>query len=389
MDLQSGLLIGRIRGIAVRVHWSWVFIATLVTWSLAENLYEDLFPLWTTEQLWIAAAISAVMFFVSILLHELSHAFVAQSYGMKVPSITLFVFGGVSNLEGEMGSARQEFRVAIAGPLMSWALAVVFGGAALVIPGDIASIAAYLAFVNFVLGLFNLLPGFPLDGGRVFRSIVWSRTGDLTRATRAASRMGNLIAWLLIALGVFVVFATDSLTGLWYVFIALFLKGASDSAYQRVLIDSAVKNVEVGEVMRGAPEAIEDSWTLEEVVDRRVLGRAERAVFAASGGRISGLITTTDVTNVPRDDWPATSVSDAMVPAANVITVRRDTAMVEAMRLMQEHDVHQLPVVEDGRLLGLVTRGDVLDQIEFRLALAERRGGRENGRDDGDSDGTA
>lgn len=374
MDLQSGLVIGRVRGITVRVHWSWIVIATIVTWSLADSLYKDLFPNWTTEQLWIAAAVSSVLFFVSILLHELSHAFVAQSYGMNVPSITLFVFGGVSNLEGEMQSARQEFRVAIAGPLMSWALAVLFIAAALVIPGDIANIAAYLGFVNFVLGLFNLLPGFPLDGGRVFRSIVWSRTGDLTRATRAASRLGNLIAWALIALGVFVVFATGSLTGLWYVFIGLFLKTASDSAYQRVLVESAVKDVPVAEVMREAPEAIEDSWTIAEVVDRRVLGRAERVVFAANEGRISGLITTSDVTNVPRDAWATTSVADAMVRAADVITVRRDTALVEAMRLMQEHDVHQLPVVEDGVLLGIVTRGDVLDQIEFRLAMAERGG---------------
>lgn len=374
MDLQSGLVIGRVRGITVRVHWSWIVIATIVTWSLADSLYKDLFPNWTTEQLWIAAAVSSVLFFVSILLHELSHAFVAQSYGMNVPSITLFVFGGVSNLEGEMQSARQEFRVAIAGPLMSWALAVLFIVAALVIPGDIANIAAYLGFVNFVLGLFNLLPGFPLDGGRVFRSIVWSRTGDLTRATRAASRLGNLIAWALIALGVFVVFATGSLTGLWYVFIGLFLKTASDSAYQRVLVESAVKDVPVAEVMREAPEAIEDSWTIAEVVDRRVLGRAERVVFAANEGRISGLITTSDVTNVPRDAWATTSVADAMVRAADVITVRRDTALVEAMRLMQEHDVHQLPVVEDGVLLGIVTRGDVLDQIEFRLAMAERGG---------------
>jgi Zn-dependent protease len=374
MDLQSGLVIGRIRGITVRVHWSWIFIATLVTWSLADSLYEDLFPDWTAEQLWIAAAISSVLFFLSILLHELSHAFVAQNYGMNVPSITLFVFGGVSNLEGEMQSARQEFRVAIAGPLMSWALAVLFIAAALVIPGDIANIAAYLGFVNFVLGLFNLLPGFPLDGGRVVRSIVWSRTGDLTRATRAASRLGNLIAWALIALGVFVVFATGSLTGLWYVFIALFLKAASDSAYQRVLVESAVKDVPVAEVMREAPEAIDDSWTIEDVVDRRVLGRAERVVFAANQGRVSGLITTSDVTSVPRDAWATTSVADAMVRAADVITVRRDTALVEAMRLMQEHDVHQLPVVEDGVLLGIVTRGDVLDQIEFRLAMAQRGG---------------
>jgi Zn-dependent protease len=374
MDLQSGLVIGRVRGITVRVHWSWIFIATLVTWSLADSLYEELFPDWTTEQLWIAAAISSVLFFVSILLHELSHAFVAQRYGMNVPSITLFVFGGVSNLEGEMQSAKQEFRVAIAGPLMSWALAVFFLLGALVIPGDIANIAAYLAFVNFILGLFNLLPGFPLDGGRVFRSIVWSRTGDLTRATRAASRLGNLIAWALIALGVFVVVSTGSLTGLWYVFIALFLKAASDSAYQRVLVESAVKDVPVGEVMRPAPEAIDDSWTIAEVVDRRVLGRAERAVFAANNGRVSGLITTGDVTDVPRSEWATTSVAEAMVPARDVITVRRDTALVEAMRLMQEHDVHQLPVVEDGVLLGMVTRGDVLEQIEFRLAIAQRGG---------------
>jgi Zn-dependent protease len=373
MNLQSGLVIGRIRGITVRVHWSWVFIATLVTWSLADNLYEELFPRWTALQLWSAAGTSAILFFVSILLHELSHAFVAQRYGIQVPSITLFIFGGVSNLAGEMETARQEFRVAIAGPLMSWTLALLFGAASLLIPGDIATIAAYLAFVNFVLGLFNLLPGFPLDGGRIFRSIVWARTGDLTRATRAASLMGNAIAYLLIALGVVTVVTTGSLTGIWYVFIALFLKGAADSAYQRVLIDDALKDVAVGDVMRPAPDAIEDSWTIAEVVDRHILGGPERAVLTSSGGRISGLITASDVTSVPRDAWPSTRVAEAMVQASDVVTARRDTSIIEAMRLMQEHDIDQLPVVEEGRLLGLLTRGDVLNQIEFRMALAKRR----------------
>src|SRR5690606_38985747 len=199
MDLTTGFKIGTVRGIEIRVHWSWIFIFTLITWSLAEGFFGTQFPEWSDGERWGWAAGTSVMFFGSVLFHELSHAFVAQSFGMVVPSITLFIFGGVSNIGGEMRTAGQEFRIAIAGPLSSWVLAAIFVGLALVFADSNAGeVLAYLGLVNFVLGAFNLLPGFPLDGGRVFRSIVWARTKDLVKATRIASAVGGGIAWVLI-----------------------------------------------------------------------------------------------------------------------------------------------------------------------------------------------
>jgi Zn-dependent protease len=371
MNISSGLVIARIRGVAIQVHWSWVLIFGLVTWSLAVGFYPDEQPGWSENRLWIAGAISSVLFFLSVLIHELSHTFMAQHYGMRVPSITLFVFGGVSQMAGEMRSARQEFFIAIVGPLSSWVLAAVFGVLWVVFSSEGASsIFAYLTFINFALGLFNLLPGFPLDGGRVFRSIVWGRVRDLTRATRIASRVGQAIAWVMIVGGIGWVFFFG-ITGLWYVLIGLFLKNASEQAYAQVLLERALGGVVASDVMRAPPLPVPENWSLQRLADERVLGDAERAFLTESLERVSGLITITDLTRVPRVRWDDTTIREAMVPAAEVHTIDPQTSVLEAMRLMQEHDVNQLPVLDDGRLVGMLTRGDVLKRLELNALVAD------------------
>jgi Zn-dependent protease len=370
MDLTSGFVLGRIRGIAIRVHWSWALIFVLVAWSLADGIYADLFTGWSAEQRWAASLLTSLVFFISVLLHELSHAFVAQRLGMSVPAITLFVFGGVSQLANEMKTAGQEFRVAIAGPLMSWGLAVVFLVGWVALRGTaIATIFGYLAWINFVLGTFNLLPGFPLDGGRVFRSIVWSRTHSLVRATRIASRVGTTIAWLMIAGGVVTVITT-SLFGLWYVLVGLFLKSASEGAYQTMVVERALEHIVVRDVMREPPEPVGDDWSLQRIVDDRVLGRAERCIFVQRDGAAVGILTTSDIAAVPRDRWPQTPAHEAMVPADRVIVVAPNASVLDAMKLMQEHDIHQVPVLTNGQLVGLLTRADVIRQLELRSAFS-------------------
>lgn len=370
MDLTSGIVIGRVRGIAIRVHWSWVLIFTLVSWSLATGIFADLFTDWSQSRLWIAAVLTSLLFFVSVLLHELSHAFVAQSLGMSVPSITLFVFGGVSTLAAEMRSAGEEFRVAIAGPLMSWALAALLALLWLALRGnDVGTIAGYLAWINFILGAFNLLPGFPLDGGRVFRAIAWSRTNSLERATRLASRVGTGIAWVMIGLGILTVVFV-SLVGLWYVLIGLFLKSASENAYQQLVVERSLNRVRARDVMRAPPEPVDEYWSLQRIVDERVLQQAERCVFVERAGAVIGLITTSDLTRVPREAWPDTLATVAMVPTERVIVVAPDASVLDALKLMQEHDVHQVPVLEGDRMVGLVTRADVIRQLELRVTFA-------------------
>ncbi|MDA0353369.1 MAG: site-2 protease family protein [Chloroflexi bacterium] len=371
MDFNSGLVIGRVRGVAIRVHWSWVVIFTLIAWSLADTVYPDYEKDWTQNQYWAAGVVSSVLFFASVLIHELSHTFVALHYGMQVPSITLFVFGGVSQMAGEMRSPRQEFFIAIVGPLSSWVLSILFGLLWLVTRDQgVAVVFGYLALINFALGFFNLLPGFPLDGGRVFRSIVWGRVHDLTKATRIASTVGQAIAWMMIVGGIVWVFFLG-IGGLWYVLIGLFLKNASEQAYAQVLLERALKDVVAADVMRPPPVPVPEAWSLQQLAEDRILGDAERAFLVESIGRVSGLITISDLTHVPRARWAETTVREAMVAATEVHTVRPDTSILEAMRLMQEHDVNQLPVLDDGRLVGLLTRGDVLKRLELSALVGD------------------
>ncbi len=382
MDLTAGLVLGRVRGIEIRVHWSWLLIFGLLSYSLAEGFFGEAFEDWTAAQRWTASLVTSGLFFISVLIHELSHAIVAQRYGMEVPSITLFIFGGVSNLGGELRSPGEEFRVAVAGPLSSWALALLFGLGWLALRGTDASVVpGYLAVINGVLGAFNLLPGFPLDGGRVFRSLVWARTGDQLRATRVASRGGAVLAYALMGLGVLTVLA-GSLSGLWYVFIGLFLKSAADGAYAQTLVESTLRDVEAARAMSPAPLPVEARTSIQQLVEDRVLGAAERAFLVESGGRIIGLLTTSDIARVARDRWPQTAVESVMVPAERVVTIEPTSGVVDSLRLMQEHDVHQLPVLDDGRLVGLLSRGDVIRQIELRTQFG--RDGGESGGGDGE-----
>jgi Zn-dependent protease len=375
MDFSSGFQVGRIRGIAILVHWSWLLIFALLSWSLSEGLFGEMFVGWPAEQQWAAGVTTTLLFFVSVLLHELSHAVVAQRFGMAVPSITLFVFGGVSTLGGEMKTAGQEFRVAIAGPLMSWALAIVFGVIWLLTRSvEAAAIFGYLAWINAVLGAFNLLPGFPLDGGRVFRSIVWARSKDLLQATRVASRVGTIIAYGMITVGLINIFAFGLVGGLWYVLIGLFLKSASEGSYAAMRMESALSDVDASTIMREAPAPIHAALSIQRLVDEYVLGTGERCFLVEREGAVIGLIAASDVAGISRDRWRGTPIEEVMVPADRVITIAPRTGLIEALRLMQEHDVHQLPVLDGERLIGMVTRGDVLRQIELRSVFADRNG---------------
>ncbi len=368
MDLSGALTVGRIRGIAIRVHWSWLLILGLLTYSLANGLFGQ--ELGVSPQVrWLAGAATALAFFTSVLLHELAHSFVAQYYGMRVPSITLFIFGGVSSIDEEMRSAGQEFKVAIAGPLASWLLAATFGVAFLVLgDGVLATVVEYLAVINAAVGTFNLLPGYPLDGGRVFRAIIWARTGSLQRATGFAAKVGVGIAYLMILGGMAWVLAFG-IGGLWYVLIGLFLKSAAEGAYATLVVETALRDVPVTAAMQPAPSTVPAATSVQEVVDARLLATGERAFLVEEDGVIVGLLTATDIARVPRAEWPSTPIRRVMVRAEQVQTVEPHTRLLAAMRLLQEHDIHQLPVLQQGHVVGILTRGDVMRHIELRAAF--------------------
>ena len=251
--MNSSFKIGKIAGIEIGVHWSWLFIFGLITWSFATGILEEFFPQWPEARRWAVGVIVAVIFFASILLHELSHSLVAKARGIPVKGITLFIFGGVSNLGREAQSAGEEFQIAIVGPLTSLAIGAVFAilWVTLRIPWpDVAAIAGYLAFINGVIAAFNMLPGFPLDGGRVFRSFVWWRNRDLLRATRTASRVGAFVAYALMAGGALQFVLFNPIGGVWMFLIGLFLRNASSTSYEQMVLQTALEGVSAAELAR-------------------------------------------------------------------------------------------------------------------------------------------
>ena len=358
----NGFRIATVRGIEVRVHWSWLAIFLVLSWTLADTGFFGQYTAWPLAQRWALGLITMLLFFLSVLAHELAHSLTAQHYGMRVPSITLFAFGGVSSIAGEMQTAGQEFRVAVVGPLTSWAIAIICGALWLVIPASAANTAVgYLGSTNLILGLFNLLPGFPLDGGRVLRSIVWGRTKDLPRSTRIAANGGRIVAFGLMALGLYTLFQRDS-SGLWYILIGLFLHNAAASSYRELMAEILLRDIPARLLMVPPPPPVEANQTLVSIVDERVTSSLDRVFLVRRADRVVGLLSVTDIVRVPRGEWLTKLAGEAMVPAEQVLTITPDTGIVDAMRIMQEHDVHQLPVLEDGRLVGMVTLAEVVRQ---------------------------
>lgn len=368
----SSVKIGKILGIEIGVHWSWAFIFVLITWSFAQGILKEFYPQWTDAQRWSVAVIVAAIFFVSILLHELSHSIVAKARGMEVKGITLFVFGGVSNLGREAQSAGEEFQIAIVGPLTSLAIGALFAvlWAALRIPApEAAGIAGYLAFINAVIAAFNMLPGFPLDGGRVFRSIVWARNRNLLRATRTASRVGEGVAYVLMAAGV-VQFYFNPIGGVWMFLIGMFLRGASASSYEQLVLETALHNVTAGEVARNDFTPVSPDMTVDVLVSELMLAGRGRAYPVLAGQELLGLVTLTDVQHLPREQWPATSVYRIMTPLEKLHTVAASDPAMQVLQTMAQFDVNQLPIIDRRLLVGMVSRGDVLRLIQIRREVA-------------------
>lgn len=372
--MGSSFRLARIFGVDVGVHWSWVFIFGIVTWSFATGVLHHFYPEWTDAQRWIVAALVSTVFFLSVLVHEMSHAIVSNRLGLPVRSITLFVFGGVANLEKEPDNAKDEFRIAIVGPLSSLALGGLFalGWAALYpINEDIAGITAYMALINVSLAVFNMLPGFPLDGGRVFRSIVWGRNRDRLRATRTASRAGEFIAYGMMAVGVAEMVLGSVVSGIWFVLIGFFLHNASTASYEQLLIETTLSGIRVRDVMRGDAARISPDMSVEELVRAHILGGHARCFVVMAGGDFAGIVTLTDVRRVPQEQWATTSVFRAMTPASQIHTVGPLDSLTDVLRLMAMHDINQLPVMQGRDLAGMLDRGDVMRFIQVRRDFGE------------------
>jgi Zn-dependent protease/CBS domain-containing protein len=395
--MRSGIHIGRIFGIDIYLDWSWIFIFLLVMWNLAAGVFPELHPQWGPELIWGTAFVASLLFFASVLAHELSHSLVAKSQGIPVRNITLFLFGGVSNIQREPPSPAAEFVMAVVGPLTSIVLGVIFlllsgatsAGLDLVTGNTIGALARldplstlllWLGPINILLGVFNMIPGFPLDGGRVLRSILWAITNNLRVATRWASWVGQAVAWLFIMAGISMVFGisipilgTGLVSGLWLAFIGWFLNNAAIQSYHQVVVQDLLEGVPVAQLMRANALTVPPSIPVSTLVHDHIMGTDERSFPVIENNRLVGLVCIQDVRKAPRQQWDTTTVSQIMTPTTQltVATPREDAG--EALNDLARLDVNQLPVVENEQLVGLLRRSDIVRWLQLHSEMSGRQ----------------
>jgi Zn-dependent protease len=388
--------IGRVFGVDLRIDWSWIFIFILLTWNLFA-VFTVWHPNWTPAGIFAMALTASLLFFGCILLHELAHTVVAKAQGTHVRSITLFLFGGVSDIEREPRSPKEEFLTAIVGPITSIALGVVFlavasvatatpmGTAATAWEGfarlsPLGTLLAWLGPINIMIGLFNLLPAFPLDGGRVLRSILWAINRDLGKATRSASMIGATIGWLLVLAGIGMTFGlyvpffgTGFGNGLWLAFIGWFIAMAANQANARLALDEALSGITVAQLMQQSIPTVSTDMNLGMVVKDYFMRSSDRAVAVVDGDQFSGLLCIADIRDVPPDQWNSMTAADVMRSADALATTSPDRPLTEAFEQMARRDIDQLPVLENARLVGMLRRKDVTRWLELAWRPAAQR----------------
>lgn len=375
--VSGSIRVARLLGIDIRIHFSWFLIFFIVVLSLADSFGAEN-GTWSDTKSFVIAVIAAVLFFLSVLGHELAHAVVARRFGMNVSSITLFVLGGVANLAKEPPTAISEFLMAAAGPATSIVIGVVGLAVAFFGPSlydatalqPVQPVAVYIGQINLYLAAFNLLPGFPLDGGRVFRSIVWGITKDRMVATRIAARGGQVVAGLLVLGGVFLAFRLDAtINGLWLAFIAYFLWNAATATLQQERVASVVGGAKVGPLM-----TTDFKWTppgvmVGQVIRDIVLPMNLRAIPVVSGERLIGLVAIGDLRKVDQAEWAQTPVEQVMTPASDLPTVSPDDPLGAALEKFSATELPLLPVIKDGRLVGVLYRESVIGYVRMQELL--------------------
>jgi Zn-dependent protease/CBS domain-containing protein len=364
----------KVAGVQIAIDYSWLIIFALVLWSLSAGYFPALHPDYTHTEYWIVGLVATLMFFASIVTHELSHAIVANRLGQPVERISLFIFGGMAHLGHEPTSARDELKIAAAGPITSFVLGAFF----LAIPRVFglnesfsmwASVFNYLGFINFALGLFNLLPGFPLDGGRILRAVLWQRSGDFRQATARASEWGKGIAYGLIFLGALQIFAGSLLGGMWLIFIALFLKGAASSSYQSLVIEQVLGSLQVNDLMVRAPITIDADTTVADAIGDHFMRHGHGGYPVMRDGRVVGLISLSQIRECAAEERASKRISEIMRSLDPAIVIAPAAPVSNALRQMAESDSGRLLVMEQERLIGLITRSAIAHFIMLRSQL--------------------
>lgn len=387
---RGGIFLGRLFGIEIVADWSVAIIFVLVAANLGLGVFPEWHPEWSSALVWTLAIGAAFLFFVSLLAHELSHALVGRVFGVSVRRITLFIFGGMAHMDNEPPSPKSELWMAAAGPAMSLGLGAVATLAASMLAslsidtaaddptaalsqvGPLATLLLWLGPINIMLGLFNLVPGFPLDGGRVLRAILWAVTGDLTKATRWASFSGQAFAAILMAFGITALLRGAFGQGIWLLLIGWFLMNAAKAGLQQTLLAKALEGVRVIDVMRRRPVVVSPGLPVSDLVHDHIMASDARA-FPVVGpdGRLAGLVTLTDVRKVPREEWANTAVAAIMTKAPDLVTLPATASATEALEALGKKEVNQLPVVDadlaaEDQLVGMVSREDIVRWLSLQ-----------------------
>jgi Zn-dependent protease/predicted transcriptional regulator len=386
MSQKPGLQIARIFGIPIYLHASWAIIFVLITLSLFAQ-YNQLHPQWGNEKQWAVGILTSLLFFSSVLFHELAHSVIALRYKIPVVSITLFVFGGIARIGREPSRALHEFNIAIAGPLASFFLFGVFSAASYFFPHSevVVAVAGWLAGMNLWLALFNLIPGFPLDGGRIFRAIVWGKTKNFVRATRVAATSGKLIAYAMILCGALIIAgALPAMkgqweAGLWLAFIGWFLLTAAQESVAQITIRETLSGLRARDVMTNEIPTVGRAITLEDY-GAEVLRTGRRCHLVIDDDRLLGMMNVHTLNAVPRDEWDSTSVQAAMLPRESILLAMADEPLLGLLERLLSADVNQMPVMatdaEGGtHIVGMVTRDSILRVIQTRSELGRLSGG--------------
>jgi Zn-dependent protease/CBS domain-containing protein len=386
---MKGFRVGKIFGINIHIDWSWLLIFGLVSWSLAAT-FGQLHTDWTVLAQWGIALSAAILFFLSVLAHELAHSLVARAQGVKVRNITLFMFGGVSNIQREPSSPLSELLVTIVGPLTSFLLGFVFlilGTGSLNLAnvnitnamtlisqlGPLSTILLWLGSVNILVGLFNLIPGFPLDGGRIVRSILWGITDNLQKATRWASWMGQAVAWALIFAGMSMLFGvripllgSGFINGIWIIFIGWFLQNAAVQSYRQVVIEDILEDTPVKRIMYTDVPVVNANLSVKSLVDDYIMRTDNQAFIVFDGERLAGLVTIDDIRNISPESRTQVMVKDVMTPSQKMIVIAPDEEASEAFQRLQSENIRQLPVINGNKIVGLLRRKDIIRWLKFQ-----------------------
>jgi Zn-dependent protease/CBS domain-containing protein len=354
--------VGNILGIPIYLDYSWFIILVLLTWMLAQSYFPLQFKNWPVFSYWLVGLITSFFFFLSILLHELGHSIIAKRYRLKVKRITLFVFGGVAEISSEPPKSSAEFWIAIAGPITSFILAGVFYLLAELFAQNQYVFASlwYLALINFILAIFNLIPGFPLDGGRIFRAIVWAVTKDYKRATTIAANTGRFFGFLFIMVGAFQIMQNNVFNGLWIAFIGWFLESAAKSQVQNQAFNDLLFGHQVREALTNDFGIVYPDSTVQEIIDNNFIGANRRDLLVKDDNKMVGFLTPHLIKSLSISDRRNKTVKEVMMPLQKIIKIKPDGSLLDALRAQNENDEGEVPIIENGNCIGILNQTSIL-----------------------------